>query len=63
MRFTDNFWDDDRLVFYGSTKGLVKQDNTLLTGGDPRADCAGIPACAAILTNAGLEPAWQGLVP
>jgi hypothetical protein len=62
MSFTDNWWDDDDLVFYGETDGLTIEDNTLLDARDPRGDCEAQPACDAILDSAGLEPAWQHLL-
>jgi hypothetical protein len=62
MRFNHNFWDDDQLLFYGSTKGLRIKANTLLPSQDPRARCQRIGACREILGGAGLEPSWRHLL-
>jgi hypothetical protein len=62
MRFSDSFWDDDQLVFYGSTDRLEIGDNTLLDADRPRRACRAIPACAAIIREAGLQPGWKHLL-
>lgn len=62
MRFSDSYWDDDQLVFYGSMDRLEIRDNTLLDEDRPRRACRAIPDCAAILSEAGLQPAWEHLL-
>jgi hypothetical protein len=59
MRFADNYWDDDKLVFYGSTRNLKISNNTLLEGRSPGRACERIARCASILEGAGLEPSWR----
>jgi hypothetical protein len=63
MRFTDNFWDDDKLIFYGSRRGLRIKANRLLPRTRARVACKRIAACREILGAAGLEPAWRYLIP
>ncbi len=62
MTFTNSYWDDDQLVWYGDPSRLVIRSNTLLRTRSPLTECQGIVGCNAILTNAGLEPAWQYLL-
>jgi hypothetical protein len=59
MRFVDNYWDDDDLVFYGSTSKLEIKGNTLLEGPYPRDACVRIARCASILDSAGPDAAWR----
>jgi hypothetical protein len=62
MRFNHNFWDDDKLIFYGSRKGLRIEANRLLPRTHARVACRRIAACREILGAAGLEPAWHYLL-
>ena len=62
MRFNHNFWDDDKLIFYGSRRGLRIKANTLLPRTHARARCKRVAACRGILGGAGLEPAWRYLL-
>lgn len=62
MRFSQNFWDDDDLVWYGPTDGLRIRDNTLLTWRRPHRECLTIDRCRAIVRDAGVTPRWRDAV-
>lgn len=51
-------WGDDSSL--GTAGKFHVADNTVLEG-DPE-QAAAIPACAAIVANAGLQPAYRGLM-
>lgn len=64
VRFAGNFWDDVRPGWYPPrpAKEVTFAGNTRLPRANPRQACAAIPACAAILASAGLEPAYRDLL-
>ncbi len=64
LRLTDNFWDNPEPGWACSevAETVVVKDNTLVSEAEPEEACAGIPACASIMENAGLVPAYQHLL-
>ncbi|WP_433331965.1 right-handed parallel beta-helix repeat-containing protein [Spirillospora sp. CA-294931] len=62
IRFTGNFWDDTKPVWWGESKDVEITRNTVLPRKNPRPSCLAKPACAAIIANAGLQPAYRDLL-
>ncbi|HZV72262.1 MAG TPA: right-handed parallel beta-helix repeat-containing protein [Conexibacter sp.] len=64
VRIAHNWWDNATPNFGCADvgPGVVLSDNTLLAKDDPAGACRVIRACAAILEDAGLEPAYRHLL-
>lgn len=62
VQSTGNYLDGPTLFFCGGPADEdVLIDNEFINPGDPEGSCAAIPACAAIVAQAGLEPGHAGL--
>jgi hypothetical protein len=63
-RLSKNFWDqaEGSWATVQAPETEVAADNTLLPKIDPAKACAAIPECAAIVTNAGLQPKYRRLL-
>ncbi|HZV75857.1 MAG TPA: right-handed parallel beta-helix repeat-containing protein [Conexibacter sp.] len=63
LLFQGNFWDDDQTYWAcGPVDRITFTGNTLLPREGFEAACAANAACAAIVANAGLEPAYRHLL-
>lgn len=66
VRFESNFWDNENIAYADDCAPpwpeVSYEDNTVLDSADPEADCRATPDCAAILDDAGLEPAYRDLL-
>jgi hypothetical protein len=61
IRFVGNFWDHELAGWYPPEEpaDVTFADNTVLPRRGFEAECRAVPACAAILADAGLEPGFE----